>query len=229
MNCTDHDVLLENIDESAVRREDPLVTAIQAGMPEAFAQLHALYSLRLYRTIIAITKNPEDAQDALQETFLRAHLKLHTFEGRSSIYSWLTRIAINSALMILRKRPARSNVLDPQADDRYETILFEAKDPAPNPEEAYALYEHQIKTLDAIRCLDPKLQAPIRMRMKDGWSVREICEALNISEAAAKSRLVRARKRLSAQRSDEERFTTHHRRHFERASSSFQPGQVSKT
>jgi predicted RNA polymerase sigma factor len=65
--------------------------------------------------------------------------------------------------------------------------------------------------------------------MKDGWSVREICEALNISEAAAKSRLVRARKRLSAQRSDEERFTTHHRRHFERASSSFQPGQVSKT
>jgi RNA polymerase sigma-70 factor, ECF subfamily len=127
MNCTDHDVLIENIDESAVRREDPLVTAIQAGMPEAFAQLHALYSLRLYRTIIAITKNPEDAQDALQETFLRAHLKLHTFEGRSSIYSWLTRIAINSALMILRKRPARSNVLDPQADDRYETILFELR------------------------------------------------------------------------------------------------------
>jgi RNA polymerase sigma-70 factor (ECF subfamily) len=230
MNCIGQDRLVENADESTARREDPLVTAVQAGVPEAFAQLHAIYSRRLYRTIIAITKNPEDAQDTLQETFLRAHLNIHTFEGRSSIYSWLTRIAINSSLMILRKRRARSKVLfDFQPDDRCEAILFDAKDPAPNPEEAYDLYERRIKTLDAIRRLNPKLQAPIRMQMKDGWSVREICEALDISEAAAKSRLSRARQRLSTPRSDEKRFTAHHRNHSQRAPTGFQPEQVSNT
>jgi hypothetical protein len=87
MNWIDQDGLIENADEMASRRGDPLVTAVQAGAPEAFAQLYAIYSPRLYRTITAITKNPEDAQDALQETFLRAHLRVHAFEGRSSIYS----------------------------------------------------------------------------------------------------------------------------------------------
>jgi hypothetical protein len=74
MNGIDQDVPIGNADELASRREDPLVTAVHTGAPEAFAQLYAIYSPRLYRTITAITKNPEDAQDALQETFLRAHL-----------------------------------------------------------------------------------------------------------------------------------------------------------
>ena len=179
-------------------------------MPEAFAQLHAIYSPRLYRTIISITKNPEDAQDALQETFLRAHLKVHAFEGRSSIYSWLSRIAINTALMILRKRRAHPEVLfDPQPDDRCETIFFEPKDIAPNPEEAYDLRQCQIRTLRAIRRLDPKLLAPLRMQAKHGWSVREISQALDISEAAVKSRLYRARRRLSTMHLDQKRFATH--------------------
>jgi RNA polymerase sigma-70 factor, ECF subfamily len=209
MNSVGQDVLIENADELTARPDDSLVTAVQAGMPDAFAQLYAIYSPRLYRTIIAITKNPEDAQDALQETFLRAHLKVHVFEGRSSIYSWLTRIAINSALMILRKRRIRPEVLfDPQPDDRCETTFFEPVDPAPNPEKAYDLRQRQIKTLCAIRRLDPKLRAPIGMQMKYGWSVREISIALNTSEAAVKSRLYRARQRLSTTRADQKRFTT---------------------
>jgi RNA polymerase sigma-70 factor, ECF subfamily len=212
MNCIGEDVLIENTDKSAARGDDPLVVAVQTGVPDAFAQLHARYSPRLYRTIIAITKNPEDAQDALQETFLRAHLRVHAFEGRSSIYSWLSRIAINSALMILRKRRARPEVLfDPQPDDRCETIFFESKDPAPNPEEAYNLRQRQIKTLRAIRSLDPKLRAPIRMQTRHGWSVREISHALSISEVAVKSRLYRARQRLSTTRTDQKRFETRHR------------------
>ena len=198
MNCVGEDLRIEIADGSAARRDDPLVAAVQAGGPEAFAQLHAIYSPRLYRTIIAITGNPEDAQDALQETFLRAHLKVHAFEGRSSVYSWLTRIAINSALMILRKRRAHPEVLfDSQPDDRWEMIFFESKDPAPNPEEAYDLRQRQLKTLHAIRRLAPKLQTSIRMHMKCGWSVKQTCQALNISETALKSRLHRARQRLS--------------------------------
>jgi RNA polymerase sigma-70 factor, ECF subfamily len=197
MNCMGHDALSENAGELAARRDGQLVTEVQAGVPGSFAQLHAIYSPRLYKTILAITKNPEDAEDALQETFLRAHLKVHTFEGRSSIYSWLSRIAINSALMILRKRRARPEVLfDPQPDDRDEMIFFEPRDPGPSPEEAYDLHQRQSKTLHAIRLLGPKLRAPIRMQMKHGWSVREVSKALNISEAAVKSRLSRARRQL---------------------------------
>ena len=91
-------MLIKSADEMDARREDPLVRAVQAEVPEAFAQLYAIYSSRLYRTITAITKNPEDAQDALQETFLRAHLRVHAFEGRSSIYSWLSRISEHSSM-----------------------------------------------------------------------------------------------------------------------------------
>ena len=212
MNCIGQDLLIENAGELAARRDDPLVTAVQAGVPEAFAQLHAIYSPRLYRTIITITKNPDDAQDALQETFLRAHLNVHAFEGRSSIYSWLSRIAINAALMILRKRRARPEVsFDPQPDDRYETTFFEPEDPAPNPEEACDLHLRRVKTLLAISHLNPTLQAPIRMQMKHGWSVREISQALNISESAVKSRLNRARQRLTTTLADQKRSATHHR------------------
>jgi RNA polymerase sigma-70 factor (ECF subfamily) len=210
MNLIDRDVLIDNADDLDARREDPLVRAVQAGVPEAFAQLYAIYSPRLYRTITRITKNPEDAQDVLQETFLRAHLRVHAFEGRSSIYSWLSRIAINCALMVLRKRRSRPEMLfDPQPDHlRCETISFEVKDSAPNPEEAFDLRQRQARTLRAIRRLDPKLKAALRMQMKHEWSIKELSQALNISEAAAKSRLYRARQQLSRSNADRKRFCT---------------------
>jgi RNA polymerase sigma-70 factor, ECF subfamily len=185
--------------EPAIATGDDVVSAAQTGSPVAFRRLHALYSRRLYKTIASITKNPQDAEDALQDTFLRAYLAIQTFEGRSNIYSWLTRIAVNSALMILRKQRARAEVLfDPQPDPQFESLSFEVRDSAPNPEEAYDLDQRQLRTLRAIRRLDPHLRAPIRMQLMHGWSVREISRALNISEAAAKSRLYRARRRLSA-------------------------------
>jgi RNA polymerase sigma-70 factor (ECF subfamily) len=236
MNCIDQDVLIKNANELAPRHEDPLVTAVQVGVPGAFAQLHAIYSPRLYRTILAITKNQEDAQDALQETFLRAHLRVHAFESRSSIYSWLTRIAINTALMILRKRCARHEVLfDPQPEERCETIFFEPKDLAPDPEDAYDLRQRQIEILRAIHRLGPKLRAPLQMQMKHGWSVREISQSLNISEAAVKSRLNRARQRLSTKLAGQKRFATHYRQSLSASGversrgTGFQPRQALKT
>ena len=212
MNLIDRDVQIDSADELDARREDPLVRAVQAGVPEAFAQLYETYSPRLYRTIAKITKNPEDAQDALQETFLRAHLRVHAFEGRSSIYSWLSRIAINCALMILRKRRTRAEVLfDPQPDHgRCDATFFEVRDCAPNPEEAYDLRQRQTKTLCAIRRLHPKLQGALRMQMRHEWSVKEISQALKISEAAAKSRLYRARQQLSTRNADHRSFAIHH-------------------
>jgi RNA polymerase sigma-70 factor (ECF subfamily) len=188
---------LDNLDSAdrTTAAVDDIVSAAQAGSPEAFRKLHVLYSRRLYRTIVAIMKNPQDAEDALQDTFLRAYLAIHKFEARSNIYTWLTRIAINSAIMILRKQNARDEVLfDPQP----ETHFTEVRDSAPNPEEAYYLDQRRLETQRAIGHLAPHLRAPIWMQLTHGWSIREISQALNISEAAAKARLYRGRQRLSA-------------------------------
>ena len=177
---------------------DDTVLAAQAGSPAAFAKLHSTYSRRLYQTILSITRNPHDAEEALQETFLRAYLAINTFEGKSQIYTWLTRIAVNTALMVLRKQRVRPEVLfAPQPDDRCETITFEVRDPAPNPEELCLLHQCQLKILRAIRRLRPHLREPIRIQITHGWSTREISRALNISEAAVKSRIYRARQQLS--------------------------------
>jgi RNA polymerase sigma-70 factor (ECF subfamily) len=191
--------LLDHTVDRVIATQDGIVAAAQAGSSAAFAELHSIYSGRLYQTILSITRNPHDAEEALQETFFKAYRAIKTFEGKSKIYSWLTRIAINSALMILRKRRIRSEVLiDPQPDDRWEAITLEVKDSAPNPEELCILHQHQHRTLRAIRRLSPRLRAPIRMQIMRGWSIREISLALNISEAAVKSRLYRARLWLSA-------------------------------
>jgi len=190
--------LSDHIMEQEIAPHDEIVSASEGGSPVTFEELHTIYSRRLYRTIVGITKNPEDAEDALQEAFLRAHLALHTFKGGSSIYSWLTRIAINAALSLLRKRRSRPEIsFDIQTHAQSETIFFEVEDCAPNPEDSFDLHQRQLQTLRAIHLLKPGLQAPIRMQLMHGWSLREISLALNISEAAVKTRLHRARRRLS--------------------------------
>src|SRR3954452_23188228 len=105
MNRMKQDVSVECARKQQVAtRDQQLVLAAQSGSSAAFAEIRALYAQRLYRRIALIIRNREDAEDALQDTFLHAYLAIPTFEGRSSIYSWLTRIAINSALMVLRRR-----------------------------------------------------------------------------------------------------------------------------
>jgi RNA polymerase sigma-70 factor, ECF subfamily len=190
--------LLDQTIERATTPPDDIVLAAQAGSPAAFAELYSTYSRRLFQTILSITNNPHDAEEALQETFLRAYLAIKTFEGKSQIYTWLTRIAVNTALMVLRKKRVRPEVLfDPQPDGRSETTTFEVRDPSPNPEELCALHQCQLQTVRAIRRLRPHLRESIRMRITHGLSITEISRALNISEAAVKSRIYRARQQLS--------------------------------
>jgi RNA polymerase sigma-70 factor (ECF subfamily) len=189
--------------EQVIAAVDDVVASAQAGSADAFEELYSIYSGRLYRTILSITNHPHDAEEALQDTFLRAYSAINKFEGKSTIYSWLTRIAINSALMILRRRRARPEVLfDPRPDDRSEAIPFEVKDSAPNPEDLCVLNQHRYRTLRAIHRLNPRLRTPLRMQIMHGWSVREISRALNITEAAVKSRLSRARQQLFTLQSD---------------------------
>jgi RNA polymerase sigma-70 factor, ECF subfamily len=199
MNGENHSALLNvHTIMRPVLRDNEIVSAVQAGSCEAFTELYALYSRRLYKTIIAITRDPADAEDALQETFLRAYSAIHTFEGRSNIYSWLTRIAINSALLVLRRRRARAEILfDPESGAGSEFCSFEIKDYGPNPEEAYDLRQRRVNLLRAVRKLKDHLRTPLQMQMTKGSPIKEIGRALNISEAAVKTRLHRARRQLS--------------------------------
>lgn len=200
MNSTDPvSSISNNSDEPVIRQDNHLVFAAQRGSSEAFNELQRIYSPRLYRTIYSITKTQEDTEDALQDTFLRAYSSLYQFEGRSTIYSWLTRIAINSALTILRKRRARSEVFfDPNEKPGEDSPHFDLKDAAPNPEEISDQRQRRVRLLHAILNLEPSLRTPVLMQTMQGWSIKQIGRALGISAPAAKARLHRARLRLSA-------------------------------
>lgn len=180
-------------------RDEELVMAAQAGSAAAFAELQNLHARHVYKSIVAITKNREDAEDALQDTFLRAYQALGHFEGRANFSSWLTRIGINSALMILRKRRTRPEVSTDSAFESGEDLPpFEVRDPGPNPEQIYDQRQRYGRVLHAIRQLEPGLRAAMQIRLTRGSSLKEIAQALQITEAAVKARLHRARTRLIA-------------------------------
>ena len=176
-----------------------LVAAARSGSPAAFAELRGIYAQRVYRKLLTITKNREDAEDALQETFLRAYLALHTFEERSSFYTWVMRIAINSALMILRRRRLHPEVSFDVPGKTEEAIsVFEFKDAGPSPEHICVHRQSYAFMVRSIWNLQPRLRQVIEMHMTDNYSIREIARALDISESAVKSRLSRARARLAS-------------------------------
>src|SRR5579863_4219920 len=149
-------------DHDAPSGDLELVAAAKGGSKAAFEELQSRYSRRLYRRIQFITRNHEDAEDALQETFLHAYLALNSFEGRSQFASWLTRIAINSALMVLRRRRSRPEIsfeLSTESDESVVTI--DVLDSALNPEQLYELRQKSACALRAIGRLDLNLRAPM--------------------------------------------------------------------
>jgi RNA polymerase sigma-70 factor, ECF subfamily len=202
MNFINEEVTIDiaSRDDESLRLER-LVAAAQSGSSVAFAELREICSPRIFRKLLTITKNREDAEDALQDAFLRAFRAFHTFEGRSSFQSWLTRIAINSALMILRKRRAHPEVsLDRPNDTEAEASGFEFKDDGPSPEHICVHRQRCARVLRSIGRLQPRLRQVIEMQMMHHYSVKKIAQTLEISEAAVKSRLSRARSRLAPAR-----------------------------
>lgn len=178
-------------------QEEQLVAAAQLGSTAAFSELQAIYEPKLFNRILRITRNREDAEDALQDTFLHAYLAIKNFEKRAKFSSWLTRIAINSALMVLRKRRKRAEVLfDFTHENGDEVALPEKRDSDPNPEQAYAHYQQGISLLSAIKRLEPKLRSPLEIHIYRDCSLQEIARMLEISVPAVKARLHRARRRL---------------------------------
>lgn len=177
---------------------DGLVTAAQSGSAAAFSELYGLYERRIYRTILSITRNKEDAEDALQDAFLRAYLAINSFEGRSSFSSWMTRIAVNSALGILRKRRVRSEMqIDSTHELQSDATSDSFRDTSPNPEQSYCEKQELAMLAKAIRRLGPDLRIVVERQLIQDAPMKDIADGLGISESAAKSRLYRARRRLS--------------------------------
>src|ERR1700733_5757777 len=186
-------------DAPAKMSEAALVSMAKLGDGDAFVELSNLHANRLLRTIYQITRNWHDAEDAVQDATLRAFSHLKDFQGKSSFSTWLTRIAINSALMILRKKRGCSEIPFEGIDDSGDTYeCWEVKSPAENPESRLARKEREELLRDAILRLPQVLKEVVELRQARGYSTREIAQALRITVPAVKSRLSRARVALRA-------------------------------
>jgi RNA polymerase sigma-70 factor, ECF subfamily len=187
-----------------------LVVAAKNEHSTAFATLSDQYKEHLFRTAHRITRTREDAEDAVQDTLLRAFVHMGDFEGRSNFGTWLTRIAINSALMILRRKRASLEIaIGHNNDSGGDDLCYEITDDAPNPETRYAQTEAQRILRTAIQRLRPNLRVVVQIHLQ-GRSIRETAEALGISLSAAKGRLFHAknalRKSVPGRVADQPRF-----------------------
>jgi RNA polymerase sigma factor (sigma-70 family) len=173
-----------------------LVAAAKDGDHQAYAAVCRRHSKQILRTVLRITRDVADAEDTLQEALLKAYTHIGGFEGKSAFSSWLTRIAINAALMLLRKKrsqPVYSFETDPDVDD---FKLPEPMETSYNPEESCIQNALEDELDHAIRYLSPTLRAVVQIRYREDASISEIAEILGISESAVKSRLLRARSKL---------------------------------
>ncbi len=181
------------IEKAQIPRETKLLAAAKGGQTIAFDELCQPYAKRLLPTIHRITRNREDAEDALQDSLLRAFLHIREFDGRSSFSTWLTRIAINSALMILRKR---RKGLEVSITDDLSQGLWNITDGRPNPEKYCAQREREKILRSAVENLRPSIRRVVQLRQLQEHSMKETASVLDISLAAAKARLFHARAAL---------------------------------
>lgn len=183
---------------SSIAREDEhlLVAAAKKGDAAAFEELVNRYEDKIFRLTRNITGNREDAEDAMQDAFLKAYSHLQDFHGDSRFYTWLVRIAANESLMRLRKRRPNQFSLDEPVEGDTDLMPRELQDWGPSPEQGYAQAELQGILAEVIETLDPEFRIVLALRDLEELSTRETAEALGISIPAVKSRLLRARLKL---------------------------------
>lgn len=176
--------------------EPELVEAARNGDAAAFTALVSHYDRKIFRLAKNITRNREDAEDVMQNAFLKAYENLNRFKGGSRFYTWLVRIAVNEALMKLRKRRGNQVSLDEPVKSDEDFIPRQIEDWGPSPEDRYAQAELQEILSDAIASLDDGYRTIFVLRDGEQMSSAETAEMLGLSVAAVKSRLLRARLKL---------------------------------
>ncbi len=175
------------IDLEALRRKDK----------HAFAQLVNQNSDNIYRLGMKMLGNPQDAEDILQETFIKAFDNIDRFEGRSKVSTWLYRIAVNEALMLLRKRKDNLTEIDAELETKNGDLLpRQIVDWCCLPEKELVSNESRKRINAAIQTLSDANRAAFLLRDVEGLSTKETADVLDISESAVKVRLMRARLQL---------------------------------
>jgi RNA polymerase sigma-70 factor, ECF subfamily len=177
--------------------EESLVAAARSGQRAAFGELCERNAKKIFRVARRITRNREDAEDAVQDSFLNAFVHLTDFDGRSRFSTWLTRIAINSALAKLRKnrRVREVPMEEPNATAEFEPH-YETRDTAPNPEESYSQLERKEVVSAAIDGLQPGARRVVEFHKLQELSASETAQILGVSTPAVKSRMFHARAAL---------------------------------
>jgi len=182
--------------KAAASEERRLVAEARSGCSNAFGELYERYRPRIYRTALRILRNPQDAEDAAQRSFQRAYTNIARFRGDSNFSTWLTRVAINEALMLLRQRRTRPRLLDGDSDGEYNSSVLNLVDKGPTPEEALAAKELRAAVTQAISHLRKSLQTVVLLRELQGLTSTETAQRLGLSTAAVKARVFHARRHL---------------------------------
>jgi len=174
-----------------------LVERVRAGDISAYDTLVRKYERQVFRIAQHITQNREDAEDVMQDAFLKAYEKLDQFQGNSKFYTWLVRIAVNESLMRLRKRRTGKMVsIDEDLETEEGTVPRDLADWAPDPEQNYSQAELGRILEKTIKGLPPGFKVVFELRDVQGLSTEDTAEALGLSVPAVKSRLLRARLQL---------------------------------
>ena len=185
------------VSSQASADETTLVAQSREGDTAAFGELVRRYEGKIFRLAQHVTQNREDAEDVLQETFMKAYEHLDQFQGNSKFYTWIVRIAVNQALMKLRRRKTDKSVsLDETIDTGEDTMVREIAAWDEDPEQRFSRDELGGILDTAVQSLEPPYRSVFTLRDIDELSTEETAEALGLSVPAVKSRLLRARLQL---------------------------------
>ena len=172
--------------------DDNAIERFKRGDPSLFADLVLQYQDRIYNLCSYMLDNPHDAEDAAQDTFLKAYQGLGSYSPTASFYTWLYRIAVNTCLDHKRKFSFRSLFFSDERKNRIDSFPSRA----PSPESACATTQSMHALQAALSLLSKKLRVVIVLHELEGLSYEEIAEILDISAGTVKSRISRAREEL---------------------------------
>ena len=174
-----------------------LVAAAKKGQTQAFEMLVRRYQRRILAVALRFTRLQEDAEDVVQQSFQKAFVHLRRFQGKSSFSTWLTRIAINEGLMLLRRRRGFSEVsIDDSSGVEETSFELYIADSAPGPETTYLQREQSGIVSSAVRQLNPRTRKAIELRELSELSTAETARAMGLSVGAVKARVFHGRKKL---------------------------------
>jgi RNA polymerase sigma-70 factor, ECF subfamily len=194
-----HSIAPEKVDHFTVQKasEERLLADAKGGKPEAFEALCQTLTPRLLKIAFRITQNREDAEDAVQDSLMRAYMHINNFQENCRFSTWLTRIVMNSALMIRRKnRNLRQLSSDSRGQNGEFALPLEVPDHSPNPEQTCVETERRRILRRAVSKLRPRMRAVIEVAQFQELPIKETAKVLDISVAAAKGRFFHARAAL---------------------------------